>query len=372
MAEGLLAAAISGFGKAFSNIGEAEAKKQNEAKLRKELMAMESEERLRIDEIMHERKMARLPKEAVATAEANVAGEAAGLKAASAIDLPTTKAKAAVASKTAQYAAEDEVNLTGIEAEREAKRLKAGFTAKTKEGVPQAEAGYEVSQREEKAKAIEGSDVLKTEANIAAQKRLEDARALVEKNVAKEEADLFAKQELAKIQAMTSNGVPEAEAKLLAAKWKAGKTQRDEAAAEKTQQEITDAITRAGNKKYLSAERSIAATKHFASGGGGTSEKERVSTADLSRKVEAAEKDLADALGVVPNKVNEKLASLKRKADSGDANAKQTLADVQALRDNVKKRRADLQNWRDKPEPEEKTKTGKNTVKKPGIETFNR
>jgi len=55
MAQGLIAAALGGFGKALATVGEMEAKKQNEAKLRKELMAAESEERLRIDEITRER-----------------------------------------------------------------------------------------------------------------------------------------------------------------------------------------------------------------------------------------------------------------------------------------------------------------------------
>jgi hypothetical protein len=55
MAAGLLAAALGGFGKALSGIGEMEAKKQNEAKLRQQLINMESEQRLREDEITRKR-----------------------------------------------------------------------------------------------------------------------------------------------------------------------------------------------------------------------------------------------------------------------------------------------------------------------------
>jgi hypothetical protein len=55
MAMGLLAAAIGGFGKGLANVGEMEAKKQNELDLKKQLMDMESVKRLREDEITRER-----------------------------------------------------------------------------------------------------------------------------------------------------------------------------------------------------------------------------------------------------------------------------------------------------------------------------
>lgn len=55
MAMGLLAAAIGGFGKGLATVGEMESKKQNELDLRKQLMEMESEKRLREDEITRER-----------------------------------------------------------------------------------------------------------------------------------------------------------------------------------------------------------------------------------------------------------------------------------------------------------------------------
>ena len=51
MAMGLLAAALGGFGKGLANVGEMEAKKQNELNLKKQLMDIESEKRLREDEI---------------------------------------------------------------------------------------------------------------------------------------------------------------------------------------------------------------------------------------------------------------------------------------------------------------------------------
>ena len=55
MAMGLLAAAIGGFGKGLATVGEMESKKQNELDLKKQLMDIESEKRLREDEITRKR-----------------------------------------------------------------------------------------------------------------------------------------------------------------------------------------------------------------------------------------------------------------------------------------------------------------------------
>lgn len=58
MAQGLIAAALGGFGKGMATIGEMEAKKQNELNLKQQLMDIESEKRLREDEITRERAFA--------------------------------------------------------------------------------------------------------------------------------------------------------------------------------------------------------------------------------------------------------------------------------------------------------------------------
>lgn len=55
MAMGLLAAAIGGFGKGLATVGEMESKKQNELDLKKQLVDIESEKRLREDEITRKR-----------------------------------------------------------------------------------------------------------------------------------------------------------------------------------------------------------------------------------------------------------------------------------------------------------------------------
>ena len=427
MAQGLIAAALSGFGKALSSVGEMEAKKQNEAKLRKELMDMESTERLRLDEITFGREMARAPIRAKTTAEANVIGENAGLDAAASTKLYAKRGAAKATEKVEQYKAEDAVDLTTVEAEREANREKAGYTAKTNVGLPDTAAAYEakvavakidalldarslnnldykeamaevnkanalidaretlgLDVKEQRAKVKQTLDYLnernrqgaaKAEAGDAADKRLEEIRAAIGKNVVTEEANLLAKQEQAKIQAMINQGVPEAEAKLLAAKWKAGKTQRDEAAAEKTQQEMTDAITKAGNKKFMNAERTQAVNKRVVSDSG-TKEKEKVTTADLSRKLQVAEDELAEALGVSDKKkVNEEIRLLTEMANNKknpDPEAKQKLKDIEQLRANVKRRRDELQNWRDKPEEDKSGNDKKSGNGKPSISSFNK
>jgi hypothetical protein len=171
---------------------------------------------------------------------------------------------------------------------------------------------------------------------------------------------------------MTAQGVPEAEAKLLAAKWKAQKAQRDEAAAEKTQQEMTDSITKAGNKNFMSAERKQAVNKRVVSDSG--TPKEKVTTADLSRKLQVAEDELAEALGVSDKKkINEEIRLLTEMANNKknpDPEAKQKLKDIEQLRANVKRRRDELQNWRDEPE-KDKGKSGSDKGK-PSIESFNK
>ena len=371
MAQGLIAAALGGFGKALSSVGEMEAKKQNEAKLRKEIMAMESEERLRLDEVMFRRKQERAIPEAQTTAKANVAGQVTTLDERSRTNLPALEAQSKVANIDAELAAMSKTGIYDKQAKAKYDALNAEIDAAEKIGYDVKEARRTANALKAKFDAEETAGIAKLQAKKDATQRLENVRALVEKNVVKEETDLLAKQELAKTQALTAQGVPEAEAKLLAAKWKAGKAQRDEAAAEKTQQEMTDAITKAGNKNFMNAERKQAVNKRVVSDSG-TKENEKVSTADLNRKLEAAEDDLADALGVPDkSKTNEKIASLQKKADNGDAAAKKKLEEVEPLRANVRKRRNDLQSWRDKPEEDKSGSNKKDSSNKRSLDSFN-
>lgn len=374
MAQGLIAAALGGFGKALSNIGEMEAKKQNEAKLRRELMDMESEEKLRLDEVMFQRKQNRAIPEAQTTAKANVAGQVTTIEERNKTNLPALEAQSKVTNIDAELAAMSKAGIYDKQARAKYDALNAEIDAAEKSGYDVKEARRTANALKAKFDAEETAGIPKLQANRDATQRLENVRALVEKNVVKEEADLLAKQELAKIQAMTAQGVPEAEAKLLSAKWKAQKAQRDEAAAEKTQQEMNDLITKMQNPKYKKAERTQAVNKRVVSDSG--TPKERVTTADLLRKLQVAEDELAEALGVSDKKkINEEIRLLTEMANNKknpNLEAKQKLKDIEQLRANVKRRRDELQNWRDKPEEDKSGNDKKSGNGKPSIESFNR
>ena len=152
------------------------------------------------------------------------------------------------------------------------------------------------------------------------------------------------------------------------------KAQRDEAAAEKTQQEMNDLITKMQNPKYKKAERTQAVNKRVVSDSG--TPKERVTTADLLRKLQVAEDELAEALGVSDKKkINEEIRLLTEMANNKknpNLEAKQKLKDIEQLRANVKRRRDELQNWRDKPEEDKSGNDKKSGNGKPSIESFNR
>jgi ribosomal protein L21 len=374
MAQGLIAAALGGFGKALSSIGEMEAKKQNEAKLRKELMDMESEEKLRLDDVMFQRKQNRAIPEAQTTAKANVAGQVTTIEERNKTNLPALEAQSKVTNIDAELAAMSKAGIYDKQAKAKYDALNAEIDAAEKSGYDVKEARRTANALKAKFDAEETAGIPKLQANRDATQRLENVRALVEKNVVKEEADLLAKQELAKVQAMTAQGVPEAEAKLLSAKWKAQKAQRDEAAAEKTQQEMNDLITKMQNPKYKKAERTQAVNKRVVSDSG--TPKERVTTADLSRKLQVAEDELAEALGVSDKKkINEEIRLLTEMANNKknpNLEAKQKLKDIEQLRANVKRRRDELQNWRDKPEEDKSGNDKKSGNGKPSIESFNK
>lgn len=59
-------------------------------------------------------------------------------------------------------------------------------------------------------------------------------------------------------------------------------------------------------------------------------------TADLQRQITAAQNSLASELGVSKNDVNAEVASIKRKADRGDAKAKERLDTIQPFLDELK------------------------------------
>lgn len=420
MAQGLIAAALGGFGKALSSVGEMEAKKQNEAKLRKELMAMESEERLRLDEITFGREMQRAPIRAETTARANVGARSVTLDESNRLKLPEREADAAATAKTLGYKAETTAGVpeaaatyeATVEAEKYKKRKDKGVVeAKAEEEVRGAvaklvaengsekakllaqqkvsgrlaelaaikdtkldeaestakysafmtdiriakELGVDVAEMERAAekelariKALIKNRVPEREAQLANERKLETVRAQLDSTIVTEEANLLARQESAKIQAMIDQGVPEAEAKLLAAKWRAGKTQRDETAAEQTQQKINSEIETAKrlakDPTYLKNKRAIEAATRFTTGESSKSEDKNETSLDLERKLKASTQKLALALGVDDSKVGEAYKALSKKALT-DSKAKEKLDEIQPLFESVNTRLTALENY---------------------------
>lgn len=459
MAQGLIAAAIGGFGKALSTIGEMEAKKQNEAKLRKEIMDMESEERLRLDEIMHERKLKRLPGEAVAQAEANVVGEVAGLQAASKTNLPALKATAAANAKKLGYEAETTAGVPKAAAIYKATTTSEELGARKNLGVVEAEAqedvrkdvaklvaengsekakllaqqkvngrlaelaaikdnkldeaearakydafmtdlriakelGVDVAQAERDAEkenarisALIKNRVPENKAKLANEEKLETIRAQLNSSVITEEANLLAKQELAKIQAMTAQGVPEAKAKLLAAEWRAGKTQRDEAAAEQTQQKINSEIETArklaGNKTYLADVAKI----DIAKGAGerynalyrenlrdNSDKKERNrNTIEMERQIKETNNEIGRIIGIGdPKKIPDELSFLESQANKGDAKAIEKLKKVKPLLNELDTLSRDLRSYKRGGTSSTAGESTSSSGKRPDISSFNK
>jgi ribosomal protein L21 len=353
MAMGLIAAALGGAGKALSSIGEIEAKKQNEAKLRKELMDMESEEKLRLDDIMFQRKQQRAIPEAQTAAKANVAGQVTTLDERSKTNLPALEAQSKVANVDAELAAMSKAGIYDKQAKAKYDALNAEIDAAEKSGYDVKEARRTANALKAKFDAEETAGIPKLQANKDATQRLENVRALVEKNVVKEEADLLAKQELAKVQAMTAQGVPEAEAKLLSAKWKAQKTQRDEAAAEKTQQEMNDLITKMKDPNYKKAmitREGIDATGSLILQANRDSKEKKDrerNTIEMERQIKETEKEMGRILGIGdPKKIPDEINYLESQAKKNDANAIAKLAKIKPLTDELNSLSKELRTYK--------------------------
>jgi hypothetical protein len=377
MANGLIAAALGGFGKALSSVGEMEAKKQNEAKLRKELMDMESEERLRLDEVMFQRKQQRAIPEAETAARADVAGRSLKMaeedkaklperEAARSVtkdklvveeqlrqNTPKLNAELKVKTRLAELAAGKDNKLDETEARAKYDALLTDIKIAKELNVDVAEAERAAEKEKIRLDALIAKGVPKAKADYAATERLENVRALVEKNVVKEEADLLAKQELAKVQAMIAQGVPEAEAKLLSAKWKAQKTQRDEAAAEKTQQEMNDLITKMKDPNYKKA--MIAKEGIDATGGlilqanrDAKDKKDRErNTIEMERQIKETNNEIGRILGIGdPKKIPDEINYLESQAKKGDADATAKLAKIKPLNDELNALSKELRSYK--------------------------
>ena len=278
MASGLIAAALSGFGKALSTTGEMEAKKQNELDLRKQLMAAESEERLRVDEITGKRAIERIKPTAQATAEANLA--AAPLN-----------ARAKVAGEIAGLTESESQGLSTLQAEADAGKTVAGLDARRKFKVDEQQAEADVNKRIAELNAKKGKGLTKLEAEDTAR---------IEKE---------------KYTAMTDAGVPKAKQDYLMAEYNSGDPLRKKQAEDAINAEISKVKTLSGSKEYL---KGTAAIKVAENAGDIAEVRERdrlykdradkkgaETTKDLERQANAANDDLARELGVPKNKLNE-------------------------------------------------------------------
>ena len=376
MAQGLIAAALGGFGKALSSIGEMEAKKQNEAKLRKELMDMESEEKLRLDEVMFQRKQNRAIPEAQTTAKANVAGQVTTIEERNKTNLPALEAQSKVTNINAELAAMSEAGIYDKQAKAKYDALNAEIDAAEKSGYDVKEARRTANALKAKFDAEETAGIPRLQANRDATQRLENVRALVEKNVVKEEADLLAKQELAKVQAMTAQGVPEAEAKLLSAKWKAQKAQRDEAAAEKTQQEMNDLITKMKDPNYKKAVKTkegleVTGSLILQANRDKKDKTDRArNTIEMERQIKETEKEMGRILGIGdPKKIPDEINFLESQAKKGKQDAIEKLAKLKPLNDELNNLSRDLRSYKRGGSDVDSSSGSGN---KPSIESFNK
>lgn len=324
---GLLSGVMKGFGAGLEQVGQVELKKQSELDLRKQLADIESEKRLREDEVRRERDIAQIPKEASARAEAKLTNA-------------PIEAKAAVAGEVATLEARKTAELDRKQAEAAA------------------------SKRAEELKAQKNSGVIGLEAEVAAM------------------------SEKAKYDALTKAGVPEAKAAALLAEYKAAGPQRkleldDQiAAAIKKEKEVT--TTLAKDKEYLGGVSKIDVAK---SAGNIAEIREREkaykdrtdskggaeTTKDLERKQQAAAERLAYELNVPKTKVNEELGSLRKKAERGDKAAADKLKALGSYLTDWESANARLREWQRSPKKDsDEAAPTKTTGEKRPIESFNR
>lgn len=343
MASGLIAAALGGFGKALSTTGEMEAKKQNELDLRKQLLAAESEERLRVDEITGKRAIERIKPTAQATAEAKLA-------------TAPLYAQAEVAGQVAKLTQSNNQNLPTLQAESNAKESVANIDARRK---------FEV-------------DIKQAEADV--DKRIAELNAKKGKGLTKLEAEDAARIEKEKYDAMTNAGVPKARQDYLMAEYTSGDPLRQKQAQDKIDDEINKVKALAGNKGYLKGTADI----KVAENAGSIAEvrerdklyKDRAdrkgteTTKDLERQANAANDDLARELGVPKNKLNEEIGSLQKKEARGDAKAKATLNRIAPQLEDWKDINRKLRDWkRDSSSNNSNSESGKGTD---GLDKFDK
>ena len=270
---GLIGNVLGSAGKGLSVLGEQGLKKQAELDLKKQLMDIESEKRLREDEIKRSRDISDIGAKAKATSQAKV-------------DTVDTDIQA----QTTKLAAEKKAGLPQALAESAVDTQKAQLEAERKGGLNKLRADLE----NDKYQALIDSGVPKTKA--------------------KAEAEIWAAEKTNR----QAKAEEETELKIDAAK----KEAKDE--------EYLGAI---GKKKVAESKgeiaeiqaREAAYDKRYGTGG----DKGAPTTLNLERQAKAADDTLAKKLYVPKNKVNEALGELQTKADRGDAKAIAKLKEIQ-------------------------------------------
>lgn len=293
---GLIGGIMKGFGGGLEQVGQVELKKQSEMDLRKQMLEMESEKRLREDEVRRERDLAYIPKTAEASARAEVT-------------TAPIKAEANVAGRVATVTAENKAEINRLEAEADA------------------------NKRLQKAEALKKSGALAAEANVSA---------LTEKE---------------KYKALIDNGVPKAKADALMADYNAAEPQRKKEAEDKIAAAINEAKKLAGDKSYLGA---VSKIKVAESAGdiaeinareaarNDSDKKERArNTIEMERQIKETNNEIGRIIGIGdPKKIPDELSYLQSQAKKGDKDAIEKLAKIKPLTDELDNLSRDLRSYK--------------------------
>jgi hypothetical protein len=316
MAQGLIAAALGGFGKGLATVGEMEAKKQNEFNLKKQIMDMESEERLRIDEITRSRDIEGIGAKTAATAKANL--EAAPLV-----------GQARVAE--------------------EASQLDAAKTNKLDEKRAESKVGGQIAELDARARL----EANRKEGEDAADKLAAELKARQDKGIPKLEAEA----EKAKYDAMITAGVPEAKAKALMAEYTAGDPLRKKQASDAIDAEIKALTTKMTSSEYraarekeekLKAISGIAEINAREAAKAKTEKTEKArNTIEMERQIKETEKEMGRILGIGdPKKIPDEINYLESQAKKGDKNAIDKLARLKPLNEELNNLSRDLRSYK--------------------------
>lgn len=102
---------------------------------------------------------------------------------------------------------------------------------------------------------------------------------------------------------------------------------------------------------------------------GGTDPNKPATTADLQRQITAAQNGLATELGVSKNDVNSEVASIKKKANAGNAQAKATLERIQPFLDEYNDANKRMLEFK-RSSPSSNSKPSDNSASRPPLSSF--